>query len=140
MIEARRQGSLQISDLYELPPHLESSTLIDELETYWNEEIQRDPDKPSFLRATIRTMRWRPLFFGLLLIPKVNDGGILISKTIRFSLLKKELLNIAQPILLAFLMDFFEPCSTMSSVQAWLLALGTVLTALGSSILFNYVS
>lgn len=72
MIEARRQGSLQINDLYELPPHLESSTLTDELETQWNEEIQRNPDQPSFLRATIRTMKWRPLLFGLLLIPKVK--------------------------------------------------------------------
>lgn len=57
-----------------------------------------------------------------------------------FLFFQKELLNIIQPILLAFLMDFFEPCSTMSSEMAWLLALGTVLTAFGSSILFNYVS
>ena len=61
MIEARRQGSLQISDLYELPPHLESSTLTDELETQWNEELQRNPDRPSFLRATIRTVSYTHL-------------------------------------------------------------------------------
>ncbi len=52
----------------------------------------------------------------------------------------QELLNITQPILLAFLMDFFDPCSTMPAWKAWLLASGTVLAGLCSSIIFNNVS
>jgi hypothetical protein len=70
--QARKQGSLQTTDLYDLPPHLESTTLTNELEANWFDEIRRNPEKPSFLRATLRTTKWKPLLFGLLLIPKVS--------------------------------------------------------------------
>ena len=72
LIRARKQGSLQITDLCNLPPHLESTTLTNQLEANWLDEIKRNPERPSFLRATLRTMRWKPLFLGLMLIPKVN--------------------------------------------------------------------
>jgi hypothetical protein len=45
-----------------------------------------------------------------------------------------------QPLLLISLMDFFEPCSTMSSQFASFLALITVLIALLSSFIYHQVS
>jgi hypothetical protein len=48
--------------------------------------------------------------------------------------------SIAQPLLLTFLMDFFEPCSTMPAWHAWLLAAACVLTAMFSSLLLHHVS
>jgi hypothetical protein len=47
---------------------------------------------------------------------------------------------IAQPLLIVFLMDFFEPCSTMSIPWAWFLAVLCVLTALYASFFTNKVS
>ncbi len=49
-------------------------------------------------------------------------------------------LFIAQPLLLTFLMDFFEPCSTMPVWHAWILAIACVLTAICTSILTHYVN
>lgn len=74
LTQARKQGSLQMTDLCDLPPHLESTTLTNQLEANGFDEIKRNPERPSFLRATIRTMRWKPLLIGLMLIPKVNIG------------------------------------------------------------------
>jgi len=70
--QSRKEGTLQTVDLYDLPPHLESTNLTDKLEANWFEEIQRNPDNPSLFRATIRTMRWKPLLLGLLLVIKVS--------------------------------------------------------------------
>ncbi len=70
--QARKQGTLQMTDLYDLSPHLESTKLTNELEANWFDEIRRNPEKPSFFRATLRTMRWKPLLFGLMLILKVS--------------------------------------------------------------------
>jgi hypothetical protein len=72
LYQARDQGTLHMSDLYDVPPHLESETLTNELEAKWFEELDRNPEKPSFFRATLRTMRWKPLLLGLMLIPKVS--------------------------------------------------------------------
>jgi hypothetical protein len=44
----------------------------------WFDDIKRYPNKPSLLRATIRTMGWKPLLLGLLLIPLVSLFFILI--------------------------------------------------------------
>jgi hypothetical protein len=51
----------------------------------------------------------------------------------------KELAKFSQPILLTFLMGFFESCSTMPAWQAWLLAAGTSLASLLSSTLYHQV-
>lgn len=70
--QARQQGTLHITDLYDLPPRLESTTLTNELETNWFDEIRRNPERPSFLRATLRIIGWKPLLLGIMLIPKVS--------------------------------------------------------------------
>ena len=72
LTQARKQGSLQIADLCDLPSHLESTALTNQLEANWFDEIKRNPERPSFFRATLRTMRWKPFLLGLILIPKVN--------------------------------------------------------------------
>jgi hypothetical protein len=138
LMQRRKEGTLQLTDLYNLPPHLESTTLTDKLETNWFDEIKRNPEKPSLFRATLRTMRWKLLLLGLLLVVKV-------SLTLRFVIsfimyIYQELLNIAQPLFLILLMEFFEPCSTMPAWRAWLLVVSTVLVAFVSSIIFNQVS
>jgi hypothetical protein len=137
-MQNRKEGTLQINDLYDLPPHLKSATLTDKLEANWFDEIQRNPKKPSLLRATIRTIRWKLLLFGLLLLIQVS---LKVSIGISFTMnIDQGLLDIAQPLLVIFLMDFFESCSSMAAWHAWLLAFGTIFIAFMSSILLNQVS
>ncbi|CAF2103986.1 unnamed protein product [Rotaria magnacalcarata] len=117
--KCRKQGTLDISDLYEPTPDCESATMTHKLETQWFAEMKRNPNNPSLIRATIRTMRWEPFLIGLILVPN-------------------EIFNILQPILLTFLMKFFEPCSAMPAWHAWFLVSAIILTSFFSSILFNY--
>ncbi|CAF2928196.1 unnamed protein product [Rotaria sp. Silwood2] len=72
VIKCRKHGTLDINDLYEPLPDCESATLTDKLEANWFAETKRNPDKPSLIRATLRTMRWRPFLIGLNLIPSVS--------------------------------------------------------------------
>jgi hypothetical protein len=67
-----KQGTLDFADVYDLLSHLESTKLTEKLEVNWFDEIKRSPEKPSLIRATLRTMGWKPLFIGLLLIPMVS--------------------------------------------------------------------
>lgn len=138
LMQNRKEGTLQLIDLYNIPPDVESTPLTDQLEANWFEEIRRNPDKPSLFRATLRTMRWKLLLLGLLLAVKVSLTLQFVISFIMY--IWQELLNIVQPLLLIFLMEFFESCSTMPAWRAWLLAVSTVLVALVSSIIFNYVS
>ncbi|CAF1438928.1 unnamed protein product [Rotaria sordida] len=117
--KCRKQGTLDVNDLYEPLPDCEAATLTDKLEANWLVEIKRNPDRPSLIRATLRTMRWKPLVNSLIFIPS-------------------ELLKISQPLLLTFLMRFFEPCSMMPAWHAWLLAMGTIFVAFCSSVILNY--
>ena len=48
--------------------------------------------------------------------------------------------NIAQPLLITFLMRFFEPCSTMSVWEAWFFASATVLAGVCLRIVDHWVS
>ncbi len=71
---SHKQNALQVTDLYEPLPHLESSKLTDQLEASWFNEVNRckgQQKRPSLIRATLRTMGWNPLLVGLLLIPNV---------------------------------------------------------------------
>jgi hypothetical protein len=72
---SHKQNALHGTDLYDLLPHLESSTLTERLEKNWFDEIERSKQQrrcPSLIRATLRTMGWSPLLIGLLLIPNVT--------------------------------------------------------------------
>ncbi|CAF3897729.1 unnamed protein product [Rotaria magnacalcarata] len=119
--KSHQQQTLHLSDLYDLLPHLESTKLTDQMEASWLDELNQYKQKqkqPSLLRATLRTVGWKPLLVGLLLIPI-------------------ELSKIAQPIVLIFLMNFFESCSTMPIWGAWLLTVATILASLCTSIIYN---
>jgi len=70
--KSHREQTLHLNDLYELMPEFESTRLIDQLESNWFEELKRSNRQPSIIRAMIKTLGWRPLLVGLLLIPSVN--------------------------------------------------------------------
>ena len=61
-----------MTDLYDVPSHLESTKLTDQMEANWFDEIKRSPQNPSLIRATLKTMGWKTLCIGLLLIPMVD--------------------------------------------------------------------
>jgi len=73
--KSRKQGTLHLNDLYDLPTYLESTSLTDKLEANWLDEIKRCPQNPSLIRATLRTMGWKIIFIGLLLIPLVSKNN-----------------------------------------------------------------
>jgi hypothetical protein len=70
--KSNKQGTLHLNDLYDLPAHFESTSLTNKLEENWFDEIKRCPQNPSLIRATLRTMGWKIIFIGLLLIPLVS--------------------------------------------------------------------
>jgi hypothetical protein len=69
---SRKQGTLHLNNLYDLLPQYQSKNLTEKLENNWLDEIKRDPNKPSLLRATIRTVGWTPFMIGCLFIPSVS--------------------------------------------------------------------
>ncbi len=72
MTESHKKGTLDLADLYDVPAHLESTKLTDKLEANWFDEIKLYPENPSLIRATLRTMGWKLLLMGLVLIPIVS--------------------------------------------------------------------
>lgn len=73
LAQSHKKGTLDLTDLYDVPSHVESTKLTDELEGNWFDEIKRSPENPSLIRATLRTMGWKPLFIGFMLIPVVSN-------------------------------------------------------------------
>ena len=69
---SHKQQSLHHLDLYDLLPRYQSVELTDKLENNWFDQLKCCPQKPSLLRVTIRTMGWKPILFGVLLIPLVR--------------------------------------------------------------------
>lgn len=67
-----KQGTLHIHDLYQLPDFLDSATVTNRLEANWFDEIKRSPANPSLIRATLRTIGWKPFLLGFLLFIDVN--------------------------------------------------------------------
>ena len=72
MAKSRQQGTLDLSDLHELPAHLHASILTDQLEANWLAERERCPNNPSLIRATLRTAGWKHMLLGLLLLFSVG--------------------------------------------------------------------
>jgi hypothetical protein len=70
--KSRKQGTLQLTDLYDVLPQLESTKLTERLEENWLNEIKQTKRAPNLVYATLKTIGWTPLFVGLLLIPIVN--------------------------------------------------------------------
>ncbi|CAF0930502.1 unnamed protein product [Adineta steineri] len=116
--KSHKNGVLHLNDLYDLPAHLHSTELTDKLEQNWFDEVKRYPNNPSLIRVTLRTVGWKPFAYGILAF--LNG-----------------LLQIIQPLIVTVLMRFFEPCSSMPSWQAWLLAMATIVAALSSSLINN---
>lgn len=73
-VKCRAQGTLHLTDLYDLLPNYRSTQLVDDLEMHWFEELNRNPEKPSLLRATLRAMRWKAVLIGSVLIPTVRNN------------------------------------------------------------------
>jgi hypothetical protein len=69
---SHEQKTLHLIDIYDIHPEYESIPLTDCLENNWFEEQKKYPNAPSLVRATIRTLRWKPLMIGSIVIPKVN--------------------------------------------------------------------
>jgi hypothetical protein len=76
--KSHKKHALQLTDLYDVLPELESTKLTERLEANWLNEIKQTKREPNLAYATLKTIGWRPLFIGLLLIPTVNK------KTIKF--------------------------------------------------------
>ncbi len=72
--QSHRQGTLHLIDLYDLPSDYKSKNLTEELENNWFDEIQQYGEQSSLFRATLRTVRWKPLLIGSILIPIVSKG------------------------------------------------------------------
>ena len=70
--KSRQRGTLLLTDLYDLLPEYKSEQLTARLEQEWLDELKRAPLEPSLSRATLRTMRWKPVLIGLGLIPVVS--------------------------------------------------------------------
>jgi len=85
LTKSRKQGTLHVNDLYDPPTHLDSSTLTDKLESNWFDEMKRCPDNPSLIRATLRTIGWKMLFNGFILIPNVSFHIVLSFLNVRRS-------------------------------------------------------
>jgi hypothetical protein len=49
------------------------------------------------------------------------------------------MIQIIQSLLLTFLMEFFEPCSTMPDWHAWLYAIATIIATLLSNVITHQV-
>lgn len=72
LTKSHQQGTLHLTDLYDLLPEFESAKLTDKLEANWFDEIKRSPEKPSLVRATLHTIGWKTLFIGSLLFLSVS--------------------------------------------------------------------
>lgn len=72
--KSRQQGVLHLNDLYDLPPHLKSTELTNELETNWFNEVKRCPTKPSLIRVTLKTLGYKPFLNGLLALLNVRTN------------------------------------------------------------------
>lgn len=136
--KSHKAKTLQETDLYNLLPEYESVQLTDHLEKNWFDEMKHNPDEPSLFRATIRTMRWKPLIIASTYIPKVGKSMQKIAPSMSSSFQK--IATLVRPLLIIYLMKFFEPCSTMSTYYAVSLAFLTVVSAAVSTVFHHTVS
>jgi len=72
--KSHKNGALHLNDLYNLPPDLQSTELTEKLEANWLDEVKRCPSNPSLIRATLRTLGWKPFLYGLLELLYVSEN------------------------------------------------------------------
>lgn len=82
LTKSRAQGTLHLSDLYELPSDMDAALLTDRLEANWFDELKRSPNNASLIRATARAIGWKLLLLGLLLIPIVGGKRTIFLHTL----------------------------------------------------------
>ncbi len=70
--KSQKQKTINLVDLYDLPPQYESTNLTEKLEKNWSDDIKHYPDKPSLFRATIRSVTYKPFLIGCLFLPPVS--------------------------------------------------------------------
>lgn len=73
-----------MTDLYDVPSHLEATKLTDRMETNWFDEMKSSPDNPSLVRATLRTMGWKLVLIGLPLILMVTIEYLILLSSREF--------------------------------------------------------
>ncbi len=78
MKKSRQECVLHLNDLYELPTYLQSTELTDKLESHWFSEVKHHPNNPSLIRATLRTLGWKPFLYGFLILLQVRQKSITI--------------------------------------------------------------
>jgi hypothetical protein len=74
--KCHKQGKLDLIDLYDLLPDYQAAELSKKLEDNWLDEIKQHSDQASLFHATLRTMRWKPLLIGSVLIPFVSENTL----------------------------------------------------------------
>ncbi len=70
--KSQKQKTINLVDLYDLPPQYGSTNLTEKLEKNWSDDITHYPDNPSLVRATIRSVTYKPFLIGCLLLPQVS--------------------------------------------------------------------
>ncbi|CAF1577819.1 unnamed protein product, partial [Didymodactylos carnosus] len=72
LLRKSRKQTLELNDLYDVLPELDSVPLTDKLESKWFEEIRKAKQEnrnPSLVNATLKMIGIKPILVGLLLIP-----------------------------------------------------------------------
>lgn len=72
LTRSHEKETIDMTDVYDIPSHFESTKLTDQIEANWFDELKHSPQNPSLIRATCKTMRWKIFRIGLLLIPMVD--------------------------------------------------------------------
>uniref|UniRef100_A0AAQ4RIZ8 ATP binding cassette subfamily C member 4 (PEL blood group) n=1 Tax=Gasterosteus aculeatus aculeatus TaxID=481459 RepID=A0AAQ4RIZ8_GASAC len=125
------QRKLEEDDMYNVLPEDASHRLGEELQCYWNREVQqaaKDLHPPRLSKALVQCY-WRPY------------STVLIHHTHTFHLLFfQEVIKVIQPVLLGKIIEFFEnnqASSTAAVFEAYSFALGISLATISLSVLHH---
>ncbi|XP_011505092.1 PREDICTED: multidrug resistance-associated protein 4-like isoform X1 [Ceratosolen solmsi marchali] len=118
-----RKHDIQAKDLHTALPNDLSEPLGNQLEKYWKREMDnfhKTKKKPSLLRAIRKTFGWSYLQYATHIL--------FLAIVIR----------ILQPLILGVLIYHFDPCSTTTTLDAYLLASGVILMAILQAIIGHH--
>ncbi|KAK4879098.1 hypothetical protein RN001_007244 [Aquatica leii] len=119
------KNNLEIKDLYNINKCDISDTLGDTLERNWEEECARAKKlskQPEFVRAIRKTFLKPYSIFGIELF------------------LQCIVLKMAQPLVLAELIKYFDPLRPSSSLEGWLLSSGVIIMAFINIVIMHHAS
>ncbi|XP_032455220.1 multidrug resistance-associated protein 4 [Nasonia vitripennis] len=118
-----RKHDLETKDLHNALPDDLSEPLGNKLEKFWKREVensQKGKNKPSLLRAIRKTFGWTYFQYA---------AHILFLTIV---------VRVVQPLTLGVLIYHFDPCSTTTTADAYLLASGVIVMALLQAILGHH--